>query len=155
MILTAKGHRFRPPMPRKIRPKTPGDKKEPKTDGPQSIHRRNFQWASYPVLLLFSLLRFIVFQLWLLITEAVSRVNSRESFGMVDNSRAGYGHLKEDMEDNGNSMTGVTINPSSSSHSTSNGTKLDPQLSKQKQHHKRAFEYLSKALKIDEEDKGL
>eukprot|EP00057_Strongylocentrotus_purpuratus_P030902 XP_783032.3 PREDICTED: spastin [Strongylocentrotus purpuratus] len=154
MVCTAQGHRFRQPMPRKIRPKTPGDKKEPKTDGPQSIHRRNFQCASYPVILLFSLLRFILFQLWMLITEAVSRVSTRESFGMVDSGKTGYGPLKNDKEDNGNAMTGVTINPSSSSNSTSNGTKLDPKLSKQKQHHKRAFEYLSKALKIDEEDKG-
>lgn len=71
---------------------------------------------------------------------------------MVDSGGAGYGPLKNDLEANGEPMTGITINPSSSS-STST-PKLDPQLSKQKQHHKRAFEYLSKALKIDEDEKG-
>ncbi|XP_071504981.1 spastin-like [Diadema antillarum] len=154
MVCTEKGQRFRPPMPRKTRPKTPGDKKEPKLDGTPSVHRRNLRWASYPVLLLFSLLRFIVFQLWMLISEAVSRVSSRESFAMVDTRKSGYDPLKNDLEANGNPMTGVSINPSSSSTASTTGPKLDPQLSKQKQHHKRAFEYLTKALKIDEEEKG-
>ena len=30
----------------------------------------------------------------------------------------------------------------------------DPLLAKQKHHHRKAFEYISKALKIDEEDQG-
>lgn len=30
----------------------------------------------------------------------------------------------------------------------------DPLLAKQKHHHRRAFEYISKALKIDEENEG-
>ena len=30
----------------------------------------------------------------------------------------------------------------------------EPALAKQKHHHRKAFEYISKALKIDEEDKG-
>lgn len=31
----------------------------------------------------------------------------------------------------------------------------DPLLAKQKHHHRRAFEYISKALKIDEENEGI
>jgi len=30
----------------------------------------------------------------------------------------------------------------------------DPQLAKQKHHHRKAFEYISKALKLDEENEG-
>jgi len=30
----------------------------------------------------------------------------------------------------------------------------EPVLAKQKHHHRKAFEYISKALKLDEEDKG-
>lgn len=31
----------------------------------------------------------------------------------------------------------------------------DPQLAKQKHHHRRAFEFISKALKIDEDNEGI
>lgn len=38
--------------------------------------------------------------------------------------------------------------------STSGPGPGDPLLAKQKHHHRRAFEYISKALKIDEENEG-
>lgn len=41
------------------------------------------------------------------------------------------------------------------SHRSSGPGPGDPLLAKQKHHHRRAFEYISKALKIDEENEGM
>ncbi|XP_072026914.1 spastin-like isoform X2 [Amphiura filiformis] len=145
-------------MPRKTdhRNRSPGSKKSKIT--PENVdldtstpHRRNFRLFSYPVLVFFSLIRFIVFQLWMLLSHAFERVtmyNKKYAMGnMVD--RGAMAQQCDTGE--GSAMTGVTIAPSSNGN-TSQGGQVDPLLLKMKQHHRKAFEHLCKALKIDEED---
>ncbi len=78
--------------------------------------------------------------------------NKKNAMANVSNgATANVGSTRDRGE--GAAMTGVTISPSSNGNS-SQGGQVDPLLLKMKQHHRKAFEYLCKALKIDEEDAG-
>ena len=149
-------------MPRKTdhRNRSPGSRKTKispeKVELPQgSPHRRNFRIVSYPVLLFFGLIRFIVFQLWMLLSHAFDRVTmyNKKKYAMVNQQGPPAGQSTGGAQE-GEAMTGVTIAPSSSGGS-SQGGQVDPLLLKMKHHHRKAFEHLCKALKIDEEDSGM
>lgn len=101
-----------------------------------SVHRRNLRIVSLPLLLLFSLLRAIAFQLWLAISAGLSasrRILTRRK-----------------------STTDAEVVTAMSGRTTHRASVMtgEPTLNKQKQHHRNAFEHISKALKIDEEDSG-
>ena len=136
-----------------------GLKRKLKPEQQESPHRRNLRFASYPLLFVFGLLRFIVFQVWILLSHAFWRVTDIKHKYEVD--RSAYATVETTV--NGTHLTGVTIasrtdskagQSGSSGMMDENRTEDTNLLVKQKQHHKRAFEYLSKALKIDEEDGG-
>lgn len=104
-----------------------------------TFHRRNFHTFAAPLLLVFSLLRAIATQLWVLLGILVckgSAITGRSQ------SRAGYRPQRD--AEIGVSMTSKDMKRSPGP--------VDPLLSTQKHHHRKAFEYISKALKIDEED---
>ncbi|XP_022108925.1 spastin-like isoform X3 [Acanthaster planci] len=137
-----------------------GLKRTKKPEQRESPHRRNLRFASYPLLFIFGLLRFIVFQVWVLLSHAFWRVTDIKHKYAVGRSAAS---ASVETTVNGTQLTGVTIASNTdgkTGHSSPSGMMNDTAcqeadlLAKQKQHHKKAFEYLSKALKIDEEEGG-
>lgn len=127
----------------------------------QSVHRRNVRLFAQPVILLFNVIRFIAFQLWILLTM-VCRVSvhalparAKEAYratstpGLVCRS-VEVGRPTSLVERERASLPGTPVR--------SGGVMLlpppEPALAKQKHHHRKAFEYISKALKLDEEERG-
>ncbi|XP_033640800.1 spastin-like isoform X2 [Asterias rubens] len=137
-----------------------GLKRKLKPEQQESPHRRNLRFASYPLLFVFGLLRFIVFQVWILLSHAFWRATDIKQKYSVE--RSAYATVETTV--NGTHLTGVTITSrtdsksgqagSSAGMTDNNRTEDASLLFKQKQHHKKAFEYVSKALKIDEDDGG-
>ncbi|XP_062621876.1 spastin-like isoform X1 [Saccostrea cucullata] len=117
---------------------------ENKNKGPQRqripFYRRNIGIAASPLLFIFGLIRQLAFQLWLVLTLVVCK--SRDlTRGQC------YRRLRADVSvDAEAAMT----SPSRAKSPSPAG----PSLSQQKHYHRKAFEYISKALKIDEEDAG-
>ena len=125
---------------------------KPKSDdkGPESVHRTNIQLAALPVILVFNIIRVLAFQLWLLLS-LVCRVGAHalpnktkqcESESEKGCQAATPPSPSADMPATTPGKPGPSVGPG------------EPALAKQKHHHRKAFEYISKALKIDEEDKG-
>ena len=151
-------------MPRKTdrHSRSPGLKKLKLSPGKvaqtsESPHRRTFRIVSYPLLVVFNLLRFIVFQLWMLISHVYERVIVNKKYAMLDGCQTQSSGPSVHGE--GAAMMGVTITPNSSGPGGTGDTSgqqqiVDPLLLKMKQHHRKAFQHLCKALKIDEEEMG-
>ena len=126
-----------------------------------SVHTKNFYIASYPVVLLFNIVRTLLYHAFLLlktlfrasayishsrketapivITEIVSSGNIGGDSGLKDTETKSKPQEEQSAE-----MPPKFTNPGPG----------DPLLAKQKHHHRKAFEYISKALKIDEENEG-
>ena len=129
----------------------------------ESVHRRNFRVAAYPVLIIFQLIRFLAFQLWLLLTVACQSVHSVSS--AIKSTNKDQPLFQEDIELSEENEVFETHTPvfehiifpemPQTPTSLPNPGPGEPALVKQKQHHRKAFEYISKALKLDEENKGI
>ncbi|XP_052769250.1 spastin-like [Mya arenaria] len=117
----------------------PENKSKPQPTDHTAFHRRNFRFLAGPLLLIFSLLRTIAFQLWVVFEYLGCRTSALTNRAQ----RTGY-RCQRDAE------TGVTM----TSRAQRSPGPADPALAMQKHHHRKAFEYISKALKIDEEDSG-
>ncbi|XP_006813422.1 spastin-like [Saccoglossus kowalevskii] len=134
-------------MPRKSRvEKSSGNKHskgkcpEIKTDA--SVHRRNLKLISYPLIFLFNLIRTILLHINLVLCYAYEKSHSL--------------HLRSKMAAPRNQTANVPFTENSVPY-TGAACKTDsglpePTMTQQRHHHKKAFDYLSKALKIDEED---
>ncbi|KAK7073676.1 hypothetical protein SK128_021216, partial [Halocaridina rubra] len=147
-----------------------------------SVHNKNFYIASYPVVLLFNIVRALLYQIFVLLktlfragtylaqtrtetnvgatTVVITELencggggNSGSGGSVGKGTSSGLGQVEEGantqdevcvplMGTNGEMPPKVTTNPGPG----------DPLLAKQKHHHRKAFEYISKALKIDEEN---
>lgn len=104
------------------------------------FYRRNFDIAARPILFIFGLIRQIAFQLWLVLTLVVCKSRNLSR-----------GHCYQRLKAN------VAVDAESAMTSPSRAkspTPAEPALTQQKHYHRKAFEYISKALKIDEEDAG-
>ena len=106
-----------------------------------SFHRRNFRIVAAPLLFVFSVLRTIALQLYVVLGILVCRTSILANRGCQTRTTT----RRCDAE-SGDSMT------SKPHRSPGPG---EPLLASQKHHHRKAFEYISKALKIDEEEAGL
>lgn len=112
-----------------------------------SVHSKNFYLASYPIVIVFNILRAVLSHL-ILILRAFYH------FGCyIARPLSGAPELPAIL------LEEVTGDPAQAeSHMASAKPSQpgpgDPQLAKQKHHHRKAFEYISKALKIDEENDG-
>ncbi|CAG5135741.1 unnamed protein product [Candidula unifasciata] len=102
-----------------------------------SVHSRNFRFFAAPLLVIFVFVRSLAYQFFLavvLISRYSRRVvtlrSIRESPGAVETTNTMSGNAK------GKAAVGPA----------------EPALANQKKHHRKAFEFISKALKIDEED---
>ena len=116
-------------------------KSRPQQREQQSFHRRNFRIVAAPLLFIFSLLRTVALQLWIVLGILVCKGSAIAGRSSARSSR----HSERDAE------AGAPMNQKS----RNTPGPGEPILATQKHHHRKAFEYISKALKIDEEDAGL
>lgn len=120
---------------------------------PASVHKQNLYVVSLPIIYFFNFLRFFLYQLFVVIKyiyNATTRILHRPII------KKDCEILDEQQQQNPNTITNSPaeiIEMSLSSRGGGPGPG-DPLLAKQKHHHRRAFEYISKALKIDEENEG-
>ncbi|XP_071521098.1 spastin isoform X2 [Panulirus ornatus] len=131
-----------------------------------SVHTKNFYIASYPVVLLFNLFRTVLYHIFLLLktlfrastylTQTRTEENNPTSVVITEldsvgiGSGGGQGQIEEATQVD-LCVPGTGDMPPKASSNPGPG---DPLLAKQKHHHRKAFEYISKALKIDEENEG-
>lgn len=147
-------------MVRKVPGKSPS-KKSRKSDGecskhlstnPEfetSVHKRNLCIVSFPIILLFNILKSLLYQIFVILRFLyysslhfiVKQPNKVEVLEIASNEEATL-----------TSEENLVMPLTNSSHSGPGPG--DPLLAKQKHHHRRAFEFISKALKIDEENEG-
>ncbi|XP_011309426.1 spastin isoform X1 [Fopius arisanus] len=127
-------------------------------DGPDpSVHKRNLYVVSFPLILLFNVLRTLLYQLFIVFKYIYASTNRLIQRRHAAAAARGQCHLeivvgserelKEDI---------LVVGKEEMAHlprRTGPGP-ADPLLAKQKHHHRRAFEFISKALKIDEENEG-
>lgn len=118
------------------RRRTDNKSKQQQTDH-TSFHRRNFCIIAAPLLFIFSVLRTIVIQLWLVLGILVCKGSA-----ISGRNRQGVTYRPHRDAESGLGMSKAYRSPGPG----------DPLLVTQKHHHRKAFEYISKALKIDEED---
>ena len=132
-----------------------------------SVHRRNVHLFAQPVILVFHVIRFIAFQLWILLSLMCrasvnmlpARHKERTAAKSVENppliSSPGVGIRmggSGSVSSGGSSSSFVDLTSSPARVSVSQPPP-EPAIAKQKQHHRKAFEYISKALKLDSEDR--
>ncbi|CAH0550053.1 unnamed protein product [Brassicogethes aeneus] len=109
-----------------------------------SVHKRNLCIVSFPIIFLFNVLRSLLYQFFVVLR-----------FVYCSSSSYFVRHRKVDLENGQSSSVVVEEAPEmATSHRSTGPGPGDPLLAKQKHHHRRAFEYISKALKIDEENEG-
>ncbi|XP_014226743.1 spastin isoform X2 [Trichogramma pretiosum] len=116
-----------------------------------SVHKKNLYIVSFPLILLFNVLRTIIYQLYVIFkyiyastSHLVQKKQNKNAcqLEIILDPEAVINDNKSDSDD----MSQTTRKPGPGPG--------DPLLAKQKHHHRRAFEYISKALKIDEENEG-
>jgi hypothetical protein len=129
-----------------------------------SVHRKNLIIFSFPVIFLFNFFRSLLYQLFVII-RYIYKTTTKVIFNKIQPVKRECGL---EIVINTNADSGVDSNQPLEYHQESSGggqssemsTRSsgpgagDPALAKQKHHHRRAFEYISKALKIDEENEG-
>ncbi|XP_030563923.1 spastin isoform X2 [Drosophila novamexicana] len=146
--------------------------------GGTSVHKQNLYVVSFPIIFLFNVLRSLIYQLFCIFrylygasTKVIYRSPHRRDCNIeivVQNSKEQQAIICP-LEGSGVNIEQAQILPQRQralqtlemaasrggagpgGYSPGPG---DPLLAKQKHHHRRAFEYISKALKIDEENEG-
>ncbi|XP_045776749.1 spastin isoform X1 [Maniola jurtina] len=118
-----------------------------RNDSQPSVHKRNLYVVSFPIIILFNLLRSILYQLFIIFKYLYSA-----SHRFIHRPRKnGECNLEVVVKDG---VVSTEIAHSEEMAYVNNVGPGDPLLAKQKHHHRKAFEYISKALKIDEENEG-
>ncbi|KAK7791941.1 hypothetical protein R5R35_002430 [Gryllus longicercus] len=142
-------------MQRKSSSKSP--KKSRKTDertlrnDVPSVHKRNLYIVSFPLIFLFNILRSLLYQLFV-IFKYLYLSTSHYVYRPRTNLNCGMDVV---VPDRGSEAQGYPQDMSQLHPKNPTGPGPgDPLLAKQKHHHRRAFEFISKALKIDEENEG-
>ncbi|XP_033215972.1 spastin isoform X2 [Belonocnema kinseyi] len=120
-----------------------------------SIHKRNLYVVSFPLIFLFNILRSLIYQLFV-----VFKYLYTSSSHLIHRRRVAKNscqlEIVVDRETAENLLRVSTRQEEGMSHIVKRPGPGpgDPLLAKQKHHHRRAFEFISKALKIDEENEG-
>ncbi|KAK9498151.1 hypothetical protein O3M35_004029 [Rhynocoris fuscipes] len=131
----------------------------------ESVHEKNLHIASLPLVFVFNILRSVIYLFFVIIRyiwkssakvmvfKPSSEQDRRPTSLLTD--------VSEGIEVNEEIICSELICRMASHKSKQSGTGQakavlagDPLLAKQKEHHRRAFEFISKALKIDEENEG-
>ncbi|XP_011502666.1 PREDICTED: spastin isoform X2 [Ceratosolen solmsi marchali] len=116
-----------------------------------SVHKRNLYIVSFPLIILFNALRTVIYQLYVIfkyIYASTSRLMQRKH----SNKNTCQLEIVVDREAVCNEHKSAIEEMSLNTRRPPGPGPGDPLLAKQKHHHRRAFEYISKALKIDEEN---
>ena len=137
------GHSLRRLPIRSPKKSKKGDDKASKSPSNISVHTKNFYIASYPVVLLFNVLRTVLYHLYLILKTLFRFGNNYVAVTELDSVGVGGVVVGETVVVEEGEMP-----------PKSNPGPGDPLLARQKHHHRKAFEYISKALKIDEENEG-
>ncbi|XP_073950732.1 spastin isoform X5 [Choristoneura fumiferana] len=116
-----------------------------RNDPPPSVHKRNLYVVSFPIIILFNILRSLLYQLFIVFKYLYSASHRL----MHKPNKNGEYNLEVVVKDGV-----VSTEIAGEMPYTHNVGPGDPLLAKQKHHHRKAFEYISKALKIDEENEG-
>ncbi|XP_041353121.1 spastin-like isoform X2 [Gigantopelta aegis] len=106
----------------------------------ESVHRRNFRLVAAPVLFIFAVLRTFAYQLWIVIVFIACK--SKLTIPRRYIRRTATDEEQGSLVMSDGSKTKGLVGPA------------EPALAEQKHYHRKAFEYISKALKLDEEDAG-
>ncbi|XP_073950731.1 spastin isoform X4 [Choristoneura fumiferana] len=114
-----------------------------RNDPPPSVHKRNLYVVSFPIIILFNILRSLLYQLFIVFKYLYSASHRL----MHKPNKNGEYNLEVVVKDGV-----VSTEIAGEMPYTHNVGPGDPLLAKQKHHHRKAFEYISKALKIDEEN---
>ena len=125
--------------------KTKQQQQNDKESDQENVHRRNVRLAAYPLIFLFEIIRILAYQIWLLLSFAYRNLRIYEK---PDKTKT-----REESEKIPRDHHSMTLEAKYVDKSKVPGA-LEPCLAKQKHHHRKAFEYISKALKLDEEDEG-
>lgn len=120
---------------------------------PDSVHERNLYIFSLPVIFVFNILRSLLYLFFVIIRYVWKSTSKLFIFKTihtkVENRTASIIDLTEtDCQVYTNQMALYK------GKNTATTGSVDPLLAKQKDHHRKAFEFISKALKIDEENEG-
>ncbi|XP_015187613.1 PREDICTED: spastin isoform X2 [Polistes dominula] len=126
-------------------------------DNPQpSVHKRNLYIVSFPLILLFNVLRTLLYQLFVvfkyLYTSTSQLIQRRQATKHSCQLEIVVGQKSDN-----NLINTAQIESEEMSQVPKRAIGPgpgDPLLAKQKHHHRRAFEFISKALKIDEDNEG-
>ncbi|XP_078035190.1 spastin isoform X3 [Augochlora pura] len=125
-----------------------------------SVHKRNLYIVSFPLILLFNVMRTLLYQLFVvfkyLYTSTSQLIQRRQTSKQSCQLEIVVGQKSADILNNSRTNSGQTESEGMSQmprRSMGPGPG-DPLLAKQKHHHRRAFEFISKALKIDEDNEG-
>lgn len=130
---------------------TTSESDSPTSEHRESVHKQNLYIVSFPIIILFNILRSILYQIFI-IFKYIFNVSSHFLYQPVQKTRTSIEvRVNSDKLHSPNTtvIDGMAARPLHISPGPG-----DPLLAKQKHHHRRAFEYISKALKIDEENEG-
>lgn len=146
------GHSLRRLPIRSPKKSKKGDDRGTKSPSSLSVHTKNFYIASYPVVLIFNVLRTLLYHLYLLLKTLFRAGNTY----LVHTHGQEATHAELDSVGVGGDKLVVeeVVEEGEMPLKSSNPGPGDPLLARQKHHHRKAFEYISKALKIDEENEG-
>lgn len=127
----------------------------------ESVHERNLYIVSFPLIFVFNILRSVLYLFYVIfryIWKSASKIFILKSVNLPTRfNRTNCEvqptsiveippeHLCEEYTDQ------MSYHKTKFTHSPGS---VDPLLAKQKDHHRKAFEFISKALKIDEENEG-
>lgn len=115
-----------------------------------SVHKQNIYIVSFPIIFLFNILRSLLYQLFV-IFKYIFTASTRIIYRPVRRKECNLEVVHT--SDGQHIINGSELVEMSTPKQSGPGPG-DPLLAKQKHHHRRAFEYISKALKIDEENEG-
>lgn len=131
---------------------TTSESDSPTSENRESVHKQNLYIVSFPIIILFNILRSILYQIFI-IFKYIFNVSSHFLYQPVHKQRTNITVCVNNSDKLQALNTTVVDGMAARPHHISPGPG-DPLLAKQKHHHRRAFEYISKALKIDEENEG-
>lgn len=134
---------------------TTSESDSPTSETRDSVHKQNLFIVSFPIIILFNILRSILYHIFI-IFKYIFNVSS--NYMPIVKRQTNPNRIEIDVNNSEqvqplNSQVNSDGGGMASSRSAGPGPG-DPLLAKQKHHHRRAFEYISKALKIDEENEG-
>ncbi|XP_012276221.1 spastin isoform X3 [Orussus abietinus] len=123
-----------------------------------SVHKRNLYIVSFPLILLFNILRTLLYQLFVVFKYLYTSMSR-----LIQRRQAARSACQLEIvvgQETSATLLGVTSGRLENAEMSQIPRRHaspgpgDPLLAKQKHHHRRAFEFISKALKIDEENEG-